>query len=75
MTVLLEPASGLDIGAGPGKPLERTVYGGVVGLMLDGRGRRPFSFANAVKELSTEQRLARLLEWNTALQLYPEESR
>ena len=71
--VMLEPASGLDMGGGRGKPVERTLHGGVVGLMFDGRGRRPFSFANAVRDLSPEARLAKLKLWNTALDLYPEE--
>ena len=74
LKVILEPAPGLDIGGGKGKPVERNVFGGVVGLMLDGRGRRPFGFANAVKELSEETRLAKLKTWNGALQLYPEEA-
>ncbi len=33
------PARGFDLGAGPGKPLERLVRGGTVGLILDARGR------------------------------------
>ena len=36
---LIEPAKGLDVGAGPGQPLQATLYGGVVGIYLDGRGR------------------------------------
>ncbi|MDQ3023781.1 MAG: glutamate mutase L, partial [bacterium] len=34
-----KPAKRFDIGDGPGKPVTRTVRGGVVGLVLDGRGR------------------------------------
>jgi uncharacterized protein (TIGR01319 family) len=35
----IEPARGFDAGAGPGKPVERPVRGGAVGLLLDARGR------------------------------------
>jgi uncharacterized protein (TIGR01319 family) len=35
----LEPGRGLDLGAGRGRALEATVCGGVVGLILDARGR------------------------------------
>jgi uncharacterized protein (TIGR01319 family) len=35
----IEPARNFDIGAGMGKAVTRTVRGGTVGLLLDGRGR------------------------------------
>ncbi|MHB9133259.1 MAG: glutamate mutase L [Armatimonadota bacterium] len=35
----VQPAKGLDMGNGRGKVVERTVEGGMVGVMLDGRGR------------------------------------
>lgn len=37
--VELRPARGFDLGNGKGKPVEATVRGGTVGLILDGRGR------------------------------------
>jgi len=37
----IEPAKGWDMGEGPGKPVERMVTGGVVGMIVDTRGR-PF---------------------------------
>jgi len=37
--VTIEPARGLDVGAGRGKALRATVRGGVVGLIVDARGR------------------------------------
>ena len=37
----LQPSKGVDIGAGPGQPLEAQIRGGVCGLVFDGRGRRP----------------------------------
>ena len=36
---ILEPASGVDVGNGPGRRLETTLRGGTVGIILDGRGR------------------------------------
>jgi hypothetical protein len=38
-TVHVDPARGVDVGAGPGKSIERRVRGGTVGLILDARGR------------------------------------
>ncbi|MCA9286913.1 MAG: glutamate mutase L [Phycisphaerales bacterium] len=38
-TMVVSPERGFDCGGGPGKRIERTVRGGTVGLILDGRGR------------------------------------
>ena len=38
-TVIIEPAKGFDVGAGPKKRIECEVKGGTVGLFLDARGR------------------------------------
>lgn len=65
--VLLRPEKSLDVGAGRGQTLECPVRGGVVGLVLDGRGRRPFALPGDKTE-----RLRKLGEWNRALDLYPE---
>lgn len=37
--VVVEPTRHFDLGAGPGKKVEREVRGGTVGLILDARGR------------------------------------
>jgi MutL protein len=37
--VVAKPARGFDLGNGPGQPIEREVRGGLVGLILDTRGR------------------------------------
>lgn len=37
--VTITPTRGFDAGAGPANPLQRTVSGGEVGIILDGRGR------------------------------------
>ena len=57
MKVQIEPAKGFDLGEGPGKVVERTLHGGVVGLMIDTRGR-PFDFTR-----STPDRIAKLKQW------------
>jgi uncharacterized protein (TIGR01319 family) len=66
---LIEPAGGFDVGAGKGKSLRRTLNGGVVGLIFDGRGR-PF-----VLPTIPEQRIAKLSEWALAMDLYPKDPR
>ncbi len=63
---VLEPARGLDIGAGKGVKVETEIHGGVVGIVLDGRGR-PFEISE--KE---ETRVSDLQRWNDALKVYPE---
>jgi hypothetical protein len=56
--VTIEPEKGFDVGAGPGKAVEREVRGGTVGLILDARGR-PL-------EVSQTQ----MKRWVDALELY-----
>ncbi len=62
--ITVEPARGLDVGAGPGRRLERKVTGGTVGLILDARGR-PL-------ELPEERAACRaaIHRWVGALELY-----
>ncbi|MEW6686087.1 MAG: glutamate mutase L [Candidatus Edwardsbacteria bacterium] len=62
---VLEPARGFDAGAGKGKILEVKVEGGVVGIILDARGR-PFILPQEAKK-----RVEKLKEWNKALKIYP----
>jgi len=57
MKATIEPTKGFDMGEGPGKPVERTVHGGVVGLMIDTRGR-PFDIKR-----DTIGRLEKLEQW------------
>ncbi len=64
-TVSLKPARQVDLGAGRGEPVERRARGGVVGLMLDGRGR-PLHLP-----AKDEDRIRALKEWHKALGLYP----
>ncbi|MFN8588547.1 MAG: glutamate mutase L [Candidatus Eisenbacteria bacterium] len=67
-TLTITPERGFDAGAGRGKPLVREVRAGVVGLVVDARGRQPF-------ELPADDatRMSRLQAWNRALALYPRE--
>ncbi|HEY6084713.1 MAG TPA: glutamate mutase L, partial [Nitrospira sp.] len=64
-SITLYPAKPVSMGAGQGTPVTREVRGGVVGLLLDGRGR-PL-------QLPTEQtaRVAALTKWFHAVGLYP----
>ncbi len=65
---VFEPERGFDVGAGRGSRLETELYGGVVGIILDGRGR-PFDLSI----LSEADRVAHLKEWMTELNVYPAE--
>ncbi len=59
----LTPARGFDVGAGRGKSLTATVEGGVVGLVIDTRGR-PIALPP-----TQPARVAKLQEWLRALDL------
>lgn len=61
----LQPGKGFDIGEGRGKSLEATVFGGIVGLIIDCRGR-PFNLPE-----NKSKRMEKLNEWFTAMNLYP----
>ena len=63
--VKLQPSRRFDLGAGRGNPVEAEVMGGVVGLVIDTRGR-PFK----VPTDSTE-RVTQLTKWQDALDAYP----
>ena len=69
MSLTLTPARGWDVGAGPGEQLSAPVTDGVVGLVLDARGR-PLRFADA-----DDERCARARAWTRALDLYPDTPR
>ncbi len=66
-TATLIPEKGLDVGAGKGQKLEKTVQGGMAGIILDGRGRKPFNLPKDKTE-----RIRKLVAWNKALDLYPQ---
>lgn len=56
----------IDVGAGEGRPLETVIQGGLVGLVLDGRGR-PIE----LPEDDPGERVRRLTRWITAMEAYP----
>jgi uncharacterized protein (TIGR01319 family) len=66
--VSMQPAKQVNLGAGTGVAVTRDVHGGVVGLLLDGRGR-PL-------QLPREHgaRVAALKRWFNAVGLYPSAS-
>ena len=79
MRVLPLPASGaarltaspertFDLGFGRGRPLAADIEGGVVGLIVDARGRQPFQLP-----ADHAARIEKLRHWNRALQMYPRE--
>jgi hypothetical protein len=61
----LHPRSGFDVGEGNGKSVQIEVTGGVVGVIIDARGR-PLQFPH-----EHEQRMKKLREWSAALNVYP----
>ncbi|MEE9553222.1 MAG: glutamate mutase L [candidate division Zixibacteria bacterium] len=63
----LNPARNLDIGKGKGNSITTDLTGGVVGIILDGRGR-PFDLPTDAKT-----RVAKLKEWMLELDIYPRE--
>lgn len=63
----IKPKRGFDVGAGSGRGLTTTVEGGVVGIILDARGR-PLTLPD-----DDEKRREKLIEWFAALDAYPKE--
>lgn len=62
----ITPTKNFDVGAGKGKQLKTELEGGVVGIIIDARGR-PFEFPQ-----DNKKRIALLTKWNKALNIYPE---
>ena len=67
-TITLSPARGIDLGEGPGKKVQRSVRGGTVGLILDGRGR-PLALPEERSSCQTT-----VQGWLDALDVYKEET-
>jgi uncharacterized protein (TIGR01319 family) len=64
-TIKVQPAKGINMGAGAGAAITQEVHGGVVGLLFDGRGR-PLRLP-----ADQQGRIATLKKWFDALSLYP----
>ncbi|MCM2268009.1 MAG: glutamate mutase L [Elusimicrobiales bacterium] len=63
--LVARPSKGFDMGSGPGNKVEAEIEGGVVGLVLDGRGR-PFNLAK-----DAGKRRDDLNKWYKAMGMYP----
>ncbi|MBF0314670.1 MAG: glutamate mutase L [Oligoflexia bacterium] len=63
--VELSPLKNFDVGKGAGKTHRGTIKGGVVGLVIDGRGRP------LIVPSDQKLRKQRITEWNKAMDLYP----
>ena len=64
---IITPTKHFDMGEGNGKAVERTVMGGVAGLLLDARGRPLY----IPEEDASRKEL--LIKWFKALGLYPKD--
>jgi len=60
------PAKKFDVGAGKGKPVLKKISGGIVGIVIDTRGR-PVTLAK-----DKASRVAQLQRWAKAIGAYPE---
>jgi uncharacterized protein (TIGR01319 family) len=65
--ITVEPTRGFDVGSGRGNKVETKIYGGVVGIVFDTRGRQPFSLPE-----NPEERVQKLQEWSKAVDEYSE---
>lgn len=63
--VEIHPSRRFDVGAGRGKDIRTEVSGGVVGIVIDGRGRP------LVLPTDRSERIRKLTEWNRQLDVYP----
>ncbi len=61
----IDPERGFDVGAGPGKPLEAPVEGGLSGVIIDCRGR-PLALPEDDK-----RRMELLRKWAVQMDAYP----
>lgn len=65
--VYVKPVSkNLDLGGGKGVSISRKVNGGVVGIIFDTRGRRPFEIPK-----NKSERVSRIQKWLAAINMYP----
>ena len=62
----LTPAKGVDVGAGAGEPINTTIFGGQVGIILDGRGR-PLHI-----DSESSKRISDLKNWSEDFNEYPD---
>jgi len=80
--VRIVPERGIDVGAGPGRVLEGEAEGGVVGVVVDARGRvytpakdatgKPFLEGAVPLPEDDGERVQTLKKWHKALNIYPD---
>ncbi|MGC9512114.1 MAG: glutamate mutase L [Fidelibacterota bacterium] len=58
----ITPVRGVDVGDGPGNAIQTTIYGGLVGIIIDARGRNPF-----VLPPNAAERVQKLQDWSQAV--------
>ena len=63
--IIVEPTKSFDMGAGPGKKISNLIKGGLVGIILDARGR-PLSFVD-----NPSNNIEIVNDWITKLNIYP----
>jgi uncharacterized protein (TIGR01319 family) len=63
---IVQPERKIDVGNGPGRAVEKEIEGGVVGVILDGRGR-PLEISS-----DESKRVDALVSWANTLEAYPE---
>jgi hypothetical protein len=68
MEAEIQPARGLDVGAGNGRTVTTTIFGGTVGVIIDTRGR-PLALPE-----DNDERKRKLLQWIEAMDQYPLDS-
>ncbi len=62
---IIDPTKGFDVGGGRGKVVDCQVEGGVVGIIIDCRGRRPF-----LLPVDHKKRIETLKKWYKAMDIY-----
>jgi len=80
--VRVVPERGIDVGAGTGKAIEKEIEGGVVGVVVDARGRtyrigldatgKEFQEAAVSLPEDGDERIQALKRWHKALGIYPD---
>lgn len=75
-----KPMSGLDLGLGRNNKIETELSGGVVGIIIDTRGRETYYDESLKREnvmlplpADKEKRIQSLKKWMKALKVYPED--
>lgn len=66
VTIDMHPTRHYDVGEGNGKPLKKKVRGGVVGVVIDARGR-PLQ-----TDPDRNKRIEQIKKWATEMECYPE---